>query len=263
VLPGTNAFASEALLYFGLVSAAPRGSIVTLAAAIVALVGALAMACFVRLAGSIFLGAARTDAATHAHEAPILMRAPLFILATACIVLGLFPAAIAGALETIMGTHGVIAPFLHAIAIPLQLGTVATTLALAVLLAATRHSPRRPTWDCGYARPTPRMQYTARSLSEWFTTHLTPRFLRPAVRSLAPSGLHPAASAFATDVDEPFGDRLLQPLAVRWTARAMRLRWLQQGRLSLYLLYIFFTLILAVAWVVAFPYVARVSGGGR
>ncbi|HXH41471.1 MAG TPA: proton-conducting transporter membrane subunit [Thermoanaerobaculia bacterium] len=263
VLPGTNAFASEALLYFGLVSAAPRGSIVTLAAAIVALVGALAVACFVRLAGAVFLGAARTDAATHAHEAPLLMRAPLVILATACIVLGLFPAVIAGALETITGSPGVVAPFLHAIALPLQLGAVAITLALAVLLAATRHSPRRATWDCGYARPTARMQYTARSLSEWFTTHLTPRFFRPAARTLAPSGLYPEAAAFAMDVDEPFADRLLQPLAARWAARAMRLRWLQQGRLSLYLLYIFFTLIVAVAWVVAFPYVARMSGAGR
>jgi hydrogenase-4 component B len=263
VLPGTNAFASEALLYFGLVSAAPRGNIVTLAAAIVALVGALAVACFVRLAGSIFLGVARTDAAARVHEAPLLMRAPLVVLAAACIALGLFPTAIAGTLETITGTHGVIAPFLHAIALPLQLGAVAAALALAVLLAATRRSPRRPTWDCGYAQPTPRMQYTASSLSEWFTTHLTPRFLRPAARTLAPSGLHPAAAAFAADVDEPFADRLLQPLAARWVARAMRLRWLQQGRLSLYLLYIFFTLILAVAWVVAFPYVARIAGGGR
>ena len=262
-LPGTNAFASEALLYFGLVTAASRGSIVTLAAAIVALAGALAVACFIRLAGSIFLGVARTGAAASAHEAPLLMRAPLVILGMTSIMLGLFPAAIARALETITGVPGVIAPFLHAIALPLQLGAVAIALTLSVLLAATRHSPRRPTWDCGYARPTPRMQYTARSLSEWFTTHLTPRFLRPAARTLAPAGLYPATSAFATDVDEPFADRLLQPLAARWAARAMRLRWLQQGRLPLYLLYIFFTLVASVAWVVAFPYVARVSGGGR
>jgi len=57
------------------------------------------------------------------------------------------------------------------------------------------------------------------------------------------------------DVDEPFADRILQPLAARWAARAMRLRWLQQGRLSLYLLYIFVTLLAGVAWVVVFPHV--------
>jgi hydrogenase-4 component B len=259
VLPGTNAFASEALLYFGLVSAAPRGSMATLAAAVVALVGALAVACFVRLSGAIFLGSARTDAAAQAHEAPLLMRAPLVILAIACIAFGVFPAAIARPLETITGASGVIATFLDAISLPLQLGAVATALGVAALLARTRSSPRSVTWDCGYARPTSRMQYTARSLSEWFTSHLTPRLFRPAMRVRVPSGLYPEAASFAMDVDEPFADRLLEPLAWRWAARLMRLRWLQQGRLHFYLLYIFVTLVACVVWVVVFPLV----GGGR
>ncbi len=259
VLPGTNAFASEALLYFGLVSAAPRGSMATLAAAIVALVGALAVACFVRLTGAIFLGSARTDAAAHAHEAPLLMRAPLVILAIACLAFGVFPAAIAGPLETITGASGVIAAFLHAMSLPLQLGAVASALGLTALLAGTRRAPRSLTWDCGYARPTARMQYTAQSISEWFTSHLTPRLFRPAIRLRVPSGLYPERAAFAVEVDEPFADRLLEPLAWRWAARLMRLRWLQQGRLHFYLIYIFVTLIACVVWMLVFPLV----GGGR
>jgi len=74
-------------------------------------------------------------------------------------------------------------------------------------------------------------------------------------RVTAPTALYPTTGAFTVDVDEPFADRILQPLAARWAARAMRLRWLQQGRLPLYLLYIFVTLLAGVAWVVVFPHV--------
>ena len=103
------------------------------------------------------------------------------------------------------------------------------------------------------------MQYTARSLSEWLTSHLLPRFLTPAIRVTEVSALYPRNGRFSVDVDEPFADRILQPVAARWALRAMRLRWLQQGRLPLYLLYIFVTLIAGVAWVVVFPLV----GGAR
>ncbi|MGZ5445458.1 MAG: proton-conducting transporter transmembrane domain-containing protein [Thermoanaerobaculia bacterium] len=258
-LPGANAFVSEAVLYLALLREAARGSIVMLAAAVIALVGALAVACFVRLTGIMFLGAARSDDATAAHESPLLMRAPLVLLAAACIALGIFPIAIAGALGTVTGEPDAIAPFLRALGAPLQIAAVATAATLAALIAVTRRSPRRVTWDCGYAQPTARMQYTARSLSEWFTSRLLPRFLSPAVRVTAATSLYPATATFAVDVDEPFADRVLQPVAKKWAARAMRLRWLQQGRLPLYLLYIFVALLAGIAWVVVFPYL----GGGR
>ena len=253
-LPGANAFVSEAVLYLALLREAARGSIVLLAAAGIALVGALAVVCFVRLTGIMLLGAARSEDATTAHEAPLLMRAPLVVLAAACIALGIFPMAVAGALGTVTGEADAIVPFLRALGAPLQLAAVATAATLAALIAATRRSPRRATWDCGYAQPTARMQYTARSLSEWFTSRLLPRFLSPSVRVAAVTSLYPSMATFAVDVDEPFADRVLQPVAKRWAARAMRLRWLQQGRLPLYLLYIFVALLAGVVWVVVFPY---------
>ncbi|MFZ2491402.1 MAG: proton-conducting transporter membrane subunit, partial [Thermoanaerobaculia bacterium] len=112
-LPGLNAFVSEWMLYVGLIGEAPRGSVTALAAAVIALVGALAVACFVRLTGAIFLGSPRSDSAATAHEASLLMRGPMVLLAIACIALGVFPAAIAGALETITGAPGSLTPLLR------------------------------------------------------------------------------------------------------------------------------------------------------
>jgi hydrogenase-4 component B len=258
-LPGTNAFVSEAILYLGLLRQGMRGSVSTLAAAGIALAGALAVVCFVRLTGVIFLGTARSDDATDAHEAPLLMRAPIVALAVACTALGVFPMIVTGALGTVTGLPDVAGSFLRALGMPLRIAAVATAATLAALLFATRRSPRRRTWDCGYAQPTARMQYTARSLSEWLTSRLLPRFLRPTLRMTAVSTLYPATATFAVDVDEPFADRLLGPVAARWAARAMWLRWLQQGRMSVYLVYIFVTLLAGVAWVVVFPLI----GGDR
>ncbi len=258
-LPGLNAFVSEAVLYLALLREGVRGSIAMLAAAAIAMVGALAVVCFVRLTSMIFLGAPRTDEASAAHEAPLLMRVPLIVLAATCIVLGLFPPAISGALASVIGSSEALAPFLHALSAPIQIAAAATAAVLVALIVATRSSPRRVTWDCGYAQPTARMQYTARSLSEWVTSRLLPRFLSPSVQVNTSTALYPTAATFAVDVDEPFGDRIFRPFAQKWAERAMRLRWLQQGRLPLYLLYIFVALLAGVAWVVVFPYV----GGGR
>ena len=260
-LPGLNAFVSEWLLYVGLVGEAGRGSVTALAAAVIALVGALAVVCFVRLASSVFLGSARSAEAEAAHEAPALMRAPLVVLGVLCVALGVFPAVLAPPLETITGAPGTLAPLFRGLSLPLLAAAVASALVLALLVARTRRSPRRPTWDCGYARPAARMQYTAGSLSEWFTAHLLPSFFLPASRVTSPASLFPVRASLEVAVDEPFADRLLEPLARRWARRAMRVRVMQQGRLPLYLLYIFVTLLVLVAWLVVFPVVA--SGGGR
>ncbi len=182
----------------------------------------------------------------------------MIALATACIALGVFPLAYAGALESVTGSAEGVTPFLRTLGAPLQMTAIATALTFAALLVATRRSPRQVTWDCGYAQPSARMQYTARSLSEWITSRLLPRFLAPASQVPVVTALHPTDARFTVDVDEPFADRFLQPLAARWARRAMRLRWLQQGRLAAYVLYIFAALIAGVAWVVLFPYVEAI-----
>ena len=182
------------------------------------------------------------------------MRAPLILLGCACIVLGLWPGAIAVSLHTIVGSSAVDL-FLRSLALPLQIAGAGSLLLSILLIAGTRRSPRRLTWDCGYAAPTARMQYTARSFGEWINERLTPRFFQPAVRATAPRDLYPQSASFETEIDEPFTAHVYEPFAQRWAARFMRLRWMQQGRLSIYVLYIVVTLVAFVAWSVLAPVV--------
>src|SRR5205823_1331471 len=95
--------------------------------------------------------------------------------------LGVWPAILVRPLGAIIGTDAVssaLAPF----ALPLRITALAAIGVAALLLLRARRSPRALTWDCGYAAPSTRMQYTGRSLGEWLTERLTPSFFRPAVR---------------------------------------------------------------------------------
>ena len=107
-LPPLNGFVSELIIYLGLFRAATDVhagfSGVALAAPALAMVGALAVACFVKAYGAVFLGTARTPHATHAHESPWSMVAPMALLAALCAMIGLFPILVFPMLDRVLAT---------------------------------------------------------------------------------------------------------------------------------------------------------------
>src|SRR5205085_822011 len=88
-LPPLNGFVSEWLVYLGLFDAvAERGGATWAAipaAVCLAMTGALALACFIKVCGVVFLGLSRSDAAARAHECGWSMRAPMLLLAIPCV----------------------------------------------------------------------------------------------------------------------------------------------------------------------------------
>jgi hydrogenase-4 component B len=130
-----------------------------------------------------------------------------------------------------------------------------TVIALAVIMAAIvalirkRAKAKAPTWGCGYLAPTARMQYTGASFAEMMAEHLLPRVLRPRTTRQAPRGLFPSASEFGEERPDPISDKVYDPFFRRWAERCSRLRILQQGKVNVYLLYIVFMVVAALAWV--------------
>jgi hypothetical protein len=108
------------------------------------------------------------------------------------------------------------------------------------------------TWDCGYVAPTPRMQYTASSFAEPIV-NLFQTVLRPHVDLRRPEGLFPPSAGIQTHTSDLFTDRLHRPVfaAVTWVAQ--RLRWLQQGRIQMYVLYIAITVLVLLLWKLGVP----------
>src|SRR6185503_6502643 len=99
-LPPLNGFVSEwvtyqALLAGGMLEGPIRLQV--LAVAGLALVGALALACFAKVCGIVFLGRPRMPEAWSAAEAERGMLVPMYLLVLACAVIGLAPAVAIGA----------------------------------------------------------------------------------------------------------------------------------------------------------------------
>ncbi|MGV2470318.1 hydrogenase 4 subunit B, partial [Bacillus subtilis] len=59
-----------------------------IAIVMLAITGALAAMCFVKVYGVSFCGGARSEQATHAREVPWTMTAAMLILAAICVILG-------------------------------------------------------------------------------------------------------------------------------------------------------------------------------
>ena len=261
-LPPLNGFASEWLLYLGLFRTLGLGAATGLPAAAVAAValamtGALAVACFVKVLGAVFLGAPRSEASAHAHEPGASLLGPMAALACGCAGIGLFPMAAAPLLEAAvhtwssqagMATLAATVPLSRLTVAGLALAGFVGALALILRMALRTQAVRTGlTWDCGYARPTGRMQYTGSSLGDSLV-NLTSFLLWPKNCRTALRGHFPRSSAFKSLVPDAVLDRLVIPL-FRMTARYLpRLRVLQQGQTHVYVLYILIVMIVLLVW---------------
>jgi len=255
-LPPLNGFVSEWLLYLGLLSTLPAGAGPgwiwgAFAVPLLALVGALALACFVKAFGSVFLGQPRSEAVASGRE-PALMVVPMAVLALLCAGIGLYPLAVVPFLEK---AAAVAAPEL-ASRLPrlpslaplgalglFALGLTAFSAAVGlVLVRRTRQSRRAPTWDCGYAAPTARMQYTSSSFASWtvgfFRWALRPRATTPVI-----TRLFPPSERYESHVSDTVLDRFLVPSLAFGARLASWGRYLQRGLVQIYILYILLTIV--------------------
>ena len=257
-LPPFNGFVSEWLIYLAAFDAI-RGDglalrLAVLAAPALALIGGLAVACFVKVFGVAFLGEPRTAvAAAVDHDAVPSMRGPMLALLLACAWIGLLPGTLAPLLQSaaVSWSPAAGAARLTATLAPLPLVGVVGWVLLGFLAAIgywlhrrTRGAPREvPTWGCGYAAPTPRMQYTASSFADFLVSQF--RFgLWTERRGGTVRGLFPSAGKFASHTPDAVLDRALLPgsrLVAQWCSW-LRAR-VQNGLVPTYLLYVAMTLL--------------------
>ena len=251
-LPPLNGFISEWLVMRALLVGATnmeRGRLAVLAVVGLALIGALALACFAKVTGILFLGTAREkESAGNVHESPRGMVGPMVALAGACIAIGMAPVLVMRPLSRVAymlaglqadprGGLADAAPA-TALSVLLAIGFVVAA-GLAIVIRRGRSRPRAGTWSCGHAPATPRMQYTASSFA-------SPLLL--AFRGVAGVHVTRTAQEFATHTRDPVLEGVVFR-ASRWVrATSDRLRPIQKGRLSLYLLYIVATLVALLGW---------------
>lgn len=269
-LPPLNGFVSEFLIYVGAFGAFGGGVALIAAAVLVigtlGLIGGLAATCFAKAFGTVFLGEPRTRHAADAHEAGPLMLWPMWLLALACfgIALGaplLWPAlspvlnlvcngsnAGGSGLEPVLARYGSLLRVLALVLCGASAG-VGLLWLIARRLPSRRLVRREVTWDCGYARPTARMQYTASSFVQPLTA-LFGALLRMRCHYTPPRGYFPSGASFSTETPDVTQRWLYAPAFVRMAEAFSRLRRLQHGNVHLYVLYVALTLVVLLIWLV-------------
>jgi formate hydrogenlyase subunit 3/multisubunit Na+/H+ antiporter MnhD subunit len=264
-LPPLNGFASEFLVYGGAMGTAlaPTGSPLQLALVAVpslALVGGLAAACFAKVFGAVFLGTARSGHGDHAHEPPRTMLAPMALLAATCVAIGLFPSI---AIPPLYAAGARWAGLPGHAAAPLAadagrtVGRISVAAAALLLLVGAlllwrrarlrAPQPLAPTWGCGYARPTPRMQYTGSSFADSLVLRFGWVFF-PRTRIAPPTGPFPKHAAFDSNVPDTVLDVVIVPASGRGARAAERIRAHFIGRVQFQALLVVLGLLTLLAW---------------
>ncbi|MGA7523475.1 MAG: hydrogenase 4 subunit B [Acidobacteriaceae bacterium] len=266
-LPPLNGFVSEWLLLqsFLFTPQLPHAFInmlVPLGAAALALTVALAAYVMVKFYGIIFLGQPREPSLVHARNANKLERVGLGWLAAGCVLLGVLPqlalrvaAPVTGQL---LGKSVAPAVSLWRIApiAPEQasysgliflagiVGVFGITFVLVRLIAHGRTRRTAP-WDCGYPWQTARMQDTAEGFGQPIR-HMFSAFFRMERDLPSPDD---AAPRYRIHIEDRFWRALYQPIARSVQRAADGISILQGGRLSVYLLYSFLTLLALLVFV--------------
>lgn len=267
-LPPLNGFISELLIYVGLFHGAQGMEgfplfLVVFAIVGIAFAGGLAIACFTKIFGIVFLGKPRQSHEEIAQDPPLTMRISLIVLSGLCLLCGLFPhlvwtliaqpiLLIAPSLQNALPIKNVMASLIPVAQTSLLL------LALVIALWLLRQFYYRDkdiqhsvTWDCGYAHPTPRMQYTASSFAQPMAVFF--RFLfRPFLQFKKPNGIFPGPASFTVHIADLAEKNFFEPLFRQGDSLFKVIRKIQRGSIQNYLTLIFFTLIVLFLWEVWF-----------
>lgn len=271
-LPPFNGFASEFMIYLTALReelTLSGGSAVAALSGIAALtlIGGIAAYCFTMVMGIVFLGEPRSQQASSARPVGLLMQAPLWLLGAACLVIGILAPQVMTTLAPVVTqvTHlptSDVARYLVSDSEPVSArktleGIVTVTgglLVVAGFLAALRWQLLRGrevtasgTWGCGYSAPDASMQYTGSSFAQPLVDLVGP-LLQTRKDIVRPIGLFAKVATLWTETPDMNRERLYAPCFRGIGYVIARLRWLQHGRLHLYVLYVALTIILLLFW---------------
>jgi formate hydrogenlyase subunit 3/multisubunit Na+/H+ antiporter MnhD subunit len=268
-LPPLGGFVSEWLLLqsFLFTPQLPNSflnMLIPVVAALIALIGALAGYTMVKFFGVIFLGQPREEKLAQAHDAGAWERAGMVWLAAGCVALGLLPTWFIGVIdpvtrdlvgaglwESVSGSGWLLVPVSperasYGPAIFL-LGVTACCLLAFLLVRGLYHGRlrRAAPWDCGFPHHNARMQDTAEGFGQPIRQIFEPFFRME--REL-PSPFD-AAPRYRVAISDHFWHWIYLPIAAMTEHAARVIGLLQRGRISVYLLYSFVTLIAILLWV--------------
>ena len=265
-LPPFNGFISEFILYTGLYTWLSDGTLFSLLAAIFSIIGlvaigGLAMICFTKAFGIIFLGTERHQIPSTCCEVSFLQLLPTYILAGFIVLIGIFPQlfihVLAQPLTLFNGTLTSMSnPLQSGLFELLQLISLAVWLFILMIIGIfilrkklinNRQNAIFPTWGCGYVAPTFRQQYTAGSFIRTYSKLFAPALLVEKEEEVV-HGVFPSEAKYHTRAYDKI-ERGLIDRVLKWNKNFMgRFIFLNNGKLQFYILYgiLFILIVLSI-----------------
>jgi hydrogenase-4 component B len=254
-LPPLNGFISEFLIYFGLFKGLSAGSVyqsiaILLAILSLVLIGGLAIFCFTKAFGVVFLGNTRKEPKDPVREATPVMLTPQYLISGVIIVIGLLPMLFLGPLTKIVSAafHISAGPLPETMTgIFMKISSLSLILiVLVLLLQMTRKLVQRDrkvipgdTWGCGYTAGTVRQQYTGTSYAANFAELAQPVLgSKTKYTAIPEEEIFPARRSFSMHPADLFRSAInriidFSMLGLKKIAR------LQTGNIQHYILYAF------------------------
>ncbi len=270
-LPPLNGFVSEWLIlqafFLGAFNSVGGMKLfLGICAALLALTGGLAAACFVKAFGVTFLGLPRSHYAESAKEVSLSMKSGMFFLSLLAVVFGLAASLIIKLLARVAGTA--INIDISSMSFSLNNFTLSPQIGKNTYLSAPllglwlivfgvagfviyklfgRGRRVYKTWDCGYYKLDARNEYTATAFSKPFRIAFS-FFLLPyrKTQKIRESFYHVKSITYETYTTKVFKKYIYDPLLALIFKSAKSMRRLQPGSIHLYLGYIFVTLLLLI-----------------
>jgi hypothetical protein len=186
------------------------------------------------------------------------MTIPMMLLAASCVLIGIFGTLVIQVMSPVLGVvlSNSYAPEIKIAASYLFYVTVGSVAFIILLIAiaglrsfllARRPVGETVTWDCGYAAPTARMQYTASSFAQPII-ELFHFFLRTKKHITIPGTYFPTASNFETHTPDISRESIYNPIFKAGESLFLRMRVVQEGRIHIYVLYVVVTLLILLFW---------------
>lgn len=256
-LPPFNGFISEYLIYLGIfksLSAANlnQSIIALLSLTGLALIGGLAIFCFTKAFGMVFLGEPRSENASKAGEVSKSMIYPQYILLFFILFIGLasvyFVQPVFKTISTsfaIADVSTVTGPSIKNLTQISLLGGIFVIIIIGLLVYRHFHLKNKqvetgPTWGCGYTAASSKLQYTATSYADNYVKLANPLLhAKTITRGIREDEIFPEKRTFETHSQDSFKKYLIDKPVSFLLELLKKIAVMQTGQIQHYILYLF------------------------
>jgi hydrogenase-4 component B len=267
-LPPFNGFISEFLIYTGLYGALGTSSnstiIIILSISGLALIGGLALFCFTKAFGIIFLGTPRHTFEHQVTEAVPQALLPKYMIAVLIMFIGLMPQLFIRLLQnpvrefaglSIPGDYDHLTELMQNVSISIWIMILMVGIIYLIRKAVTAPKivTKGSTWGCGYTVASPSLQYTASSFVRSYA-----KIIKPLVQTNKSKDEIREIIPLPMEAETHFHDKLEAGL-IDWPVKNLRrflgrFRFLQNGSVQFYVLYgvVFIAISISIPGIIRF-----------